>query len=82
MKKQTMIQATFIMIMVGLLTKILGIINRIIITRSLGETGIGVYMLISPTIMLLATLATVGLPVAIPALIARGEIKEIGRAHV
>ena len=76
MKKQTMIQATFIMIMVGFVTKILGVINRIIITRSLGETGIGVYMLISPTIMLLATLATVGLPVAIPALIARGEIKE------
>ena len=76
MKKQTMMQATFIMIIVGFTTKILGVINRIIITRSLGETGIGVYMLISPTIMLLATLATVGLPVAIPALISRGEIKE------
>jgi len=76
MKKQTMIQATFTMIMVGFATKILGVINRIIITRSLGEMGIGVYMLISPTIMLLATIATVGLPVAIPALIARGEIKE------
>ena len=76
MKKQTMIQATFIMIAVGFVTKILGVVNRIIITRSLGETGIGVYMLISPTIMLLATLATVGLPVAIPALVSRGEIKE------
>jgi len=76
MKKQTMVQATFIMILVGFATKILGVINRIVITRSLGETGIGVYMLISPTIMLLATLATVGLPVAIPALVSRGDIKE------
>ena len=76
MKKQTMMQATFMMIAVGFATKILGVINRIMITRSLGEDGIGVYMLISPTVMLLATLATIGLPVAIPALIARGEIKE------
>lgn len=76
MKKQTMVQATFIMIVVGFIIKILGIINRIIVTRSLGETGVGVYMLISPTVMLLATLATVGLPVAIPALVSRGDIKE------
>jgi len=76
MKKQTMVQATFIMILVGFLTKILGVINRIVITRTLGEEAIGVYMLISPTVMLLATLATVGLPVAIPALISRGDIKE------
>lgn len=76
MKKQTMMQATLIMVVVGLVTKILGLVNRIIITRSLGEAGIGIYMLISPTVMLLATLATVSLPVAIPALVARGDIKE------
>ncbi|MCL1990166.1 MAG: polysaccharide biosynthesis protein [Defluviitaleaceae bacterium] len=76
MKKQTMVQATFMMIVVGFLIKILGVVNRIVITRTLGETAIGVYMLISPTVMFLATLATVGLPVAIPALVSRGEIKE------
>ena len=71
-----MAQATFMMIVVGFLIKLLGVVNRVVITRALGETGIGVYMLISPTVMLLATLATVGLPVAIPALISRGDIKE------
>ena len=76
MKKQTMVQATFIMIVVGFLIKLLGVVNRIIVTRALTEEGIGVYMLISPTVMLLATLATIGLPVAIPALISRGDIKE------
>ena len=76
MKRQTVVQATFIMIAVGFLIKVLGITNRIVVTRTLGEGGIGVYMLISPTVMLLATLATVGLPVAIPALVARGDIKE------
>jgi len=76
MRKQTMVQATFIMVIVGLITKILGVINRILITRNLGETGIGVYMLLSPTVMLLATISTIGLPVAIPTLVSRGEIKE------
>ena len=76
MKKQTMVQATFIMIAIGFVIKVLGVLNRIIITRSLGEAGIGVYMLISPTIMLLAAIATIGLPVAIPALVSRGDIKE------
>lgn len=76
MKKQTMVQATFVMIVVGFIIKVLGIVNRIVVTRSLGEIGIGVYMLISPTVMLLATIATIGLPVAIPALVSRGDIKE------
>lgn len=76
MKRQTMAQATLVMVGVGFLTKVLGMVNRVIITRSLGEDGIGVYMLISPTVMLLATLATIGLPVAIPALVSRGELKE------
>jgi len=76
MKKQTMMQATFMMIVVGFFIKILGIVNRIVITRALGDEGIGVYMLISPTVTLLATLSTIGLPVAIPALIARGDVKE------
>ena len=76
MKKQTMMQATFIMVIVGFITKILGVVGRIVITRSLGESGIAVYMLISPTVMLLATIVTIGLPVAIPALVSRGDIKE------
>jgi len=76
MRRQTMAQATLVMVVVGFVTKVLGMANRIVITRSLGESGVGVYMLISPTVMLLATLATIGLPVAIPALVSRGELKE------
>jgi len=76
MKRQSMAQATLVMVVVGFLTKVLGMVNRVVVTRSLGESGIGVYMLISPTVMLLATLATIGLPVAIPALVSRGELKE------
>ena len=64
------------MIAVGFVTKILGMANRVFITRLLGEVGIGVYMLISPTVMLLATLATVGLPVAISTLVSRENMRQ------
>ena len=76
MKRQTMAQATFIMMVAGFIIKILGIIYRIIITRALGDDGMMIYALIHPTMMLLVTLATVGLPVAIPAIISRGDMKE------
>ena len=76
MRSQSVAKGTMIMIAVGFVTKVLGMANRVVITRFLGETGVGVYMLISPTIMLLATIATVGLPVAIPTLISRASMRQ------
>lgn len=76
MKKQSIAQGTFILIIAGLITKILGMINRVIVTRLLGEDGIGIYMLISPTLMLLTTFASIGLPVAIPTLISRANKRQ------
>lgn len=76
MKKQTVAQGTLILIVAGLITKILGMINRVVVTRLLGEDGIGIYMLISPTLMLLTTFASIGLPVAIPTLISRANKRQ------
>lgn len=76
MKKQSVAQGTLILVVAGLITKILGMINRIIVTRLLGEDGIGIYMLISPTLMLLTTFASIGLPVAIPTLISRANKRQ------
>lgn len=76
MKKQTITQGTIILIAAGFITKILGMLNRIIVTRQLGQEGIGIYMLIQPTIILLATFASIGLPVAIPALISRSDSRQ------
>ena len=76
MKKQSVAQGTIILIVAGLITKILGMINRVVVTRLLGEDGIGIYMLISPTLMLLATFASIGLPVAIPTLISRANKRQ------
>ncbi|MDE5976966.1 MAG: oligosaccharide flippase family protein [Turicibacter sp.] len=76
MKKQNIVQGTFILVFTGLITKILGMINRVIVTRLLGEHGIGIYMLIGPTLMLLTTCASIGLPITIPTLISRANERQ------
>lgn len=79
MKKNKFIKSTIILIIGGFITKILGMIIKIVMTRLLGTEGIGLYMMISPTFMLLITLAQLGFPVAISKLVAedKGHNKNI-----
>lgn len=70
MKKSKFIQSTIILMIGGLMTKILGMIIKVIMTRFLGAEGIGLYMLISPTFMLLIAISQLGFPVAISKLVA------------
>ena len=67
--KKTLIQSTVILIVGGLLTKGIGMISKIIMARSLGTEGLGLYMLILPTFTLLISLAQFGLPIAFAKLI-------------
>lgn len=73
MKKSKFIQSTLILMVGGLLTKILGMLIKIVETRLLGTEGIGLFMLITPTFSLLIALAQLGFPVAISTLVARGK---------
>ncbi len=69
-KKETFILSTIILLVGGFLTKILGMIIKIIMSRLMGSKGMGLYMLILPTFSLLIGLAQFGLPVAFSKLIA------------
>lgn len=73
MKKSKFIKSTIILIIGGALTKLLGMLIKIIMTRLLGTEGIGIYMLISPTFMLFIALAQLGLPVAISKLVSEDK---------
>lgn len=73
MKKSKFIKSTIILIIGGFITKILGMIIRIVMTRLLGTTGIGLYSLIMPTFTLLIALAQLGLPVAISTLVSQDK---------
>ncbi len=70
MKKEIFITATIIMIIGGFLTKLLGLVIRIVVTRLIGLEGIGLYMLILPTFNLFIILAQLGVPIAISKLVA------------
>ena len=69
--KNKFARATFILMIGGLFTKILGFIIKIIYTRLIGEDGVSLYMLIFPTYSLLITIASLGLPIAISKLVAQ-----------
>lgn len=71
MKKNKFVKSTFILLIGGFLTKVLGMIIKMIETRYIGTEGIGLFMLISPTFSLALAIAQMGFPVAISTLVAR-----------
>ena len=56
---------TIILIITSLLIRMLGLINRIILTRLLGNEGISLYTISMPTIMLFLSLGSMSLSIAI-----------------
>lgn len=75
MTKQTFLQGTLILIFAGMITRLLGFINRLVIARLLGEEGIGLYMMALPTLFLVITLTQFGLPIAISKRVAEADAK-------
>ena len=69
MKNNKFIKSTIILIIGGFITKILGMIIKIALTRSIGTDGISLYMLVLPTFNLFITLCNLGVPIAITKLV-------------
>lgn len=71
--KSKFITTTLILLAGGFITKILGMIIKIVMTRLIGTNGIGLYMLIMPTFNLFITICQLGFPVAISKLVAEDK---------
>ena len=69
MKKNKFIKRAFVLTIGNIVTKIINMVIRINISRNIGTTGMGVYMLVVPTFSLFISLAQMGLPVAISKLV-------------
>lgn len=69
MKKNTFFKMSLILVMGGFITKLLGMVIRIVMTRYIKTEGMGIYMLIMPTYSLLITVSQLGFPVAISKLV-------------
>lgn len=64
------VKSTLILLSGGFLSKLLGFILKIIVTRKIGTEGIGLYSLLVPTFSFFTTLAIFSYPTAISSLIA------------
>ena len=71
--KNNFIKSTFILIIGGFITKILGMIIKIIMTRNISEYGVSLYTLTLPTYNLFITLITSGLQISTSKLVAENK---------
>lgn len=75
--KNKFLTATFILMIGGLITKVLGFAIRIIYTRMVGSQAISLYSLVTPTYSLLLTIATLSLPIVISKMISEQKTRSI-----
>lgn len=75
MKKLNYIQGAFILTLTNLITGILSFIFRILLSRSIGAEGVGVYQLVFPLYTLFITLVSGGVITAISKLIAEQQTR-------
>lgn len=73
MFKDKIIKSTLILMIGGLITKLLGMLIRIVMTRTIGIEGMGIYMLIFPTFSLFMTLSQLSFPISISKLVSEDK---------
>lgn len=77
MKKNLFIKSTLILILSGFLTKILGFIIKVVYTRIIGEYGISLFTIATPTYSLLLTISTLAIPISISKLVSENKGRSI-----
>lgn len=73
MNKEKFIKSTIILIIGGFITKVLGMVIKIINTRLIGLEGISLYMLIFPTFSLFMSLSQFSLPTSVSKLVSEDK---------
>lgn len=73
MTKQTFIKGAMILLAAGIINRLLGFVPRIALPRIIGAEGVGLYQLAYPFLIVLLTIITGGVPLAIAKWIAEAE---------
>ena len=73
MKKESFIKSTIILMIGGLLTKLLGILIRVIMTRNSNLEVISLYMLIMPTFSLMMAISQLGFSTGISKVVSENK---------
>ncbi|UOF88591.1 stage V sporulation protein B [Fodinisporobacter ferrooxydans] len=74
MSKQSFLKGAFILVSASLITRVMGFVYKIALTRLIGAEGIGLFQMIFPLISLVLTVVTAGLPVAISKVVAEAMV--------
>jgi stage V sporulation protein B len=71
--KQSFMKGTLILLAAGIINRILGFIPRIALPRVIGAEGVGLYQMGYPFLIVIITIITGGIPLALAKLIAEAE---------
>lgn len=71
MKKTSFLLGTLLLALINFVVRLLGFIYRIILSRMIGSQAIGLYQMIFPFLMVLITIPTAGIPIAVSKLVAK-----------
>lgn len=75
MGRDKFLKGALILTIAGFLVKVLGSVNRIILSRLLGGEGIGLYQMAYPIYLLMLAVSSAGIPVAISIIVAEKAAK-------
>lgn len=70
MSKDSFLKGALILTAAGLVVKVIGSVNRILLSRLLGGEGIGLYQMAYPIYLLALSISSAGIPVAISIIVA------------
>ena len=70
MSKYTFLKGALILTVAGIIVKVIGSVNRILLSRLLGGEGIGLYQMAYPIYLLALSISSAGIPVAISIIVA------------
>ncbi|TDF97667.1 stage V sporulation protein B [Paenibacillus piri] len=73
MTKQSFIKGTLILLAAGVINRILGFIPRMALPRIIGPEGVGLYQMGYPFMIVILTLITGGIPIAVAKLVAAAD---------
>ena len=77
------LRGAMILTMAGLMVKILGSVNRILLSRLLGGEGIGLYQMAYPVFLLMLSVSSAGIPIAISIIVSeklpKGSLRQRSR---
>ena len=82
MGKDKFLKGALILTVAGLMVKVIGSVNRILLSRLLGGEGIGLYQMAYPIYLLMLSVCSAGVPVAVSIIVAEKVAKnDYAQAH-